>query len=71
MGMVDAGPAARLDRYIGYYQPYYNSHVALDKDTAVQEEVRQVAHEVAAGVRDLRAGRLRQPDPRITPPRPK
>jgi multimeric flavodoxin WrbA len=71
MGMVDAGTAAKLDRYVGYYQPYYNSHDALDKDTAMQEEVRQVARAVAAGVRDLRAGRLRQPDPRTKPPRPK
>ena len=37
MGMVDAGRVATLDMYIGYFQPYYNSHDALDKDTAVQE----------------------------------
>jgi len=36
MGLIDAGAAARLDRYIGYYEPYYNSHDALDEDHAVQ-----------------------------------
>ena len=41
MGLIDAGAAAKLDRYIGYYEPYYNSHDALDKDKAVQEEVTQ------------------------------
>jgi multimeric flavodoxin WrbA len=43
MGLIDAGAAARLDRYIGYYEPYATSHEALDRDVAVQEEVRNVA----------------------------
>ena len=58
MGLIDAGAHARLDRYIGYYEPYYNSHDALDKDNAVQEEVRNVARAVAAAVTQLRAGTL-------------
>ena len=40
MGLIDAGPQARLDRYIGYYEPYATSHAALDRDDGVQEEVR-------------------------------
>jgi multimeric flavodoxin WrbA len=71
MGMIDAGASAKLDRYIGYYEPYYNSHDALDKDKALQEEVRNVARSVVAAVRELRAGRLSQPDKRTKPPRPK
>lgn len=71
MGMIDAGAASRLDRYIGYFEPYYNSHDALDADTAVQEEVRNVARSVVAAVEELRAGRLSQPDKRTKPPRPK
>ncbi len=71
MDMVDAGPVAKLDRYIGFYQPYCNSHEALDKATAVQDEVREVARAVAAAVTELRAWRLRPPDPRIAAPRPK
>ena len=71
MGMIDAGAAAKLDRYIGYYEPYYNSHDILDKDDAVQEEVRNVARSVVSAVKELRAGRLSQPDKHIKWPRPK
>ena len=71
MGLIDAGSAAKLDRYIGYYAPYYNSHEALDKDEAVQEEVRNVARSVVSAVKELRAGRLSQPDKHIKSPRPK
>ncbi len=71
MGMIDAGAGARLDRYIGYYEPYYNSHVALDQDKAVQEETRNVARAVVQAVKQLRSGALTQPDQRIDPPRPK
>src|SRR3954468_12563388 len=42
MGLVDAGTQARLDRYIGYYESYALSHETLDRDLAVQEEVRNV-----------------------------
>ncbi|MEO8509440.1 MAG: flavodoxin family protein [Betaproteobacteria bacterium] len=71
MGLIPAGAAAKLDRYVGYYEPYYTSHDALDRDTAVQEEVRNVARAVVSAVRELRAGTLSQPDRGIVPPRPK
>ena len=71
MGLVDAGAHARLDRYIGYYQPYALSHDALDQDSAVQEEVRNVARSVAAAVRELRAGRLQDIGRKLQAPRPK
>lgn len=71
MGLIDAGAPARLDRYIGYYEPYFNSHDALDKDTDVQEETRQAALAVAQAVVALRAGRLQAVQPRTTRPRPK
>jgi multimeric flavodoxin WrbA len=71
MGLIDAGAAARLDRYIGYYEPYYNSHDTLDRDEDVQEEVRNVARSVVSAVADLRAGRLSQPDNGVKAPRPK
>jgi len=71
MGLIDAGAAAKLDRYIGYYEPYYNSHEALDEDKAVQEEARNVARSVVQAVTELRAGRLSQPDKRVKAPRPK
>jgi multimeric flavodoxin WrbA len=71
MGLVDAGPKARLDRFIGYYEPYFNSHDALDADSRVQEEVRNVARAVAHAVGELRAGRLGQPEGKLSDPRPK
>jgi multimeric flavodoxin WrbA len=71
MGLVDAGPPALLDRFIGYYEPYATSHEALDRDLAVQEEARNVARAVAHAVRELRAGRLQEMVPRLVRPRPK
>jgi len=57
MGFIDAGFQSRLDRYIGYYEPSATSHVALDKDTAFQDETRNVARAVAKAVAELRADR--------------
>ncbi|MCM5681752.1 flavodoxin family protein [Schlegelella sp. S2-27] len=71
MGLIDAGPSARLDRYIGYYRPYATSHEELDRDLDVQEEVRNVARAVANAVAELRAGRLSAPDRALQRPRPK
>jgi multimeric flavodoxin WrbA len=71
MGLIDAGFMAKLDRYVGYYEPYYNSHDTLDKDEALQEEVRNVARSVVSAVKALRTGDLGRPNPGIKPPRPK
>jgi multimeric flavodoxin WrbA len=71
MGLIGAGAKARLDRYIGYYQPYATSHEALDTDSAVQEEVRNVARAVAEAVAQLRAGTLSQTGSALASPRPK
>ena len=71
MGLIDAGKQSRLDRYIGYYKPYATSHDELDQDKETQEEVRNVARAVAVAVRELRAGKLSQPDARIESPRQK
>src|SRR5690242_8861373 len=61
MGLIDAGGRARLDRYIGYWEPYATSHDALDADRAVREETRQVARAVAQVTREMRAGRIAMP----------
>jgi multimeric flavodoxin WrbA len=71
MGLIDAGPAARLDRMICYYGSYAESHDGLDHETAFQEEVRNVARALAEAVGELRAGRLTQPGKRLKSPRPK
>lgn len=52
-----AGAAAELDRYIGYWEPYATSHVELDKDLSVQEEVRQAARTLAEAVLAKRENR--------------
>jgi len=71
MELTDAGTQARLDRYLGYYEPYATSHNAMDKDEAFQEEVRNVARAVAQAVRLLRTGALPRPDEGVRSPRPK
>jgi multimeric flavodoxin WrbA len=71
MGLVDAGAAARLGRYIGYFKPYATSHDELDADTAIFEEVRNVARAVTEAVGEMRAGRLSIPDAKLTEPRRK
>ena len=71
MGLVDAGAKARLDRFIGYYEPYATSHDALDRDKDVQEEVRNVARAVVTAVREARNGKLSVPDAKLESPRPK
>ena len=71
MGLIDAGSKARLDRFVGYYEPYATSHDTLDADKAMQAEVRNVASAVACAVAQLRAGTLSQPDRDLVQPRPK
>ena len=71
MGLVDAGPKARLDRFVGYYEPYATSHDTLDGDSDVQQEVRNVARAVAEAVVELRAGTLSATGAALEQPRPK
>jgi multimeric flavodoxin WrbA len=71
MGLIDAGPMARLDRFIGYYAPYATSHDALDDDSGMQQEVRNAAQALAQAIGELRKGTLHQPDRGLKPPRPK
>jgi len=71
MGLIGAGTQGVFDRYVGYYESYADSHRTLDRDTALQEEVRNAARAVAQAVRDIRAGRLQPPDRALRRPRPK
>ena len=70
MGLIDAGAQTRLDRYIGYFESYAESHEALDKDLAIQEEARNVGKAVLDTVQALRTGKLKLPA-RLRSPRPK
>jgi len=71
MGLIDAGAQARLDRFIGYYESYAESHEAYDRDLAFQQEVTNVATAVAVAVKLLRQGLLSIPDAGIHRPRQK
>ena len=71
IGLISAGHAAELDRYVGYYKPYATSHDDLDEDTAFQAEVRNAARSLMQAVKLMRRGRLPQPDARLTEIRPK
>ena len=71
MGLIDAGAMAKLDRFVGYFESYAQSHEVLDIDTAFQEEVRNAARSVSFAVQELRAGRWSQPEQRLRRPRPK
>jgi multimeric flavodoxin WrbA len=71
MGLQDAGAQGVLDRYIGYFAPYATSHEALDRDTAMQEETRNVARAVASAVAELRIRQHQPPRQVLSRPRPK
>jgi multimeric flavodoxin WrbA len=63
--------ASSIDRYIGYYEPYATSHQALDRDHALQTEVRNAAKTLLQAVALARSGKLVQPGDGLTDPRPK
>jgi hypothetical protein len=71
MHLIPAAPSAQLDRYIGYYEPYATSHDALDRDTAVQVEVKNAASSLATAVLLTRAGKFPVADRGLDDPRPK
>jgi multimeric flavodoxin WrbA len=71
LGLIKAGTSGALARYIGYFEPYATSHDELDKDEAVQEEVRNAARSLVETVRQIRGGMLRQPDASLAPAREK
>lgn len=71
MHMESAGTEAELDRYIGYWKPYATSNDELDRDTAVQEEVRNAARTLCEALSAQRAGRLHQSGQSLKEPRPK
>ena len=71
MQLCPAGPAAELDRYIGYWKPYATSHDELDADVAIQEEVRNAAHTLLEGVQLNLAGKFPIAGGDLKPPRQK
>ena len=70
-GLIPAGSLAEVDRYIGYWEPYATSHAALDRDHAVQEEVRNAARTLMEALVGRRAGRQVGAGERLSEPRQK
>jgi multimeric flavodoxin WrbA len=71
MDLAPAGVNAEIDRYIGYWEPYATSHEALDKDQAIQDEVRNAALTLAEAAHANHAGALMMPGQGLKPPRQK
>jgi multimeric flavodoxin WrbA len=71
MRLEPAGTQAVIDRYIGYMEPYATSHEALDRDTAVQKETRNVAMALVEAIRLRRDGKYARPGADLKDPRPK
>ncbi len=71
IGMIAAGRRSQIDSYIGYLGTYAENHLDLDRDEGIQEDVRNAARALVAGVKLQRAGILPQPDAGIHEARPK
>jgi len=71
MGLIQAGPSAVLDAWIGYYRPYATSHEDLDADPDIFVLVRNAALALAEMVAQIRWGRYRPPDAKLHSPRQK
>lgn len=71
MGLVQAGPAAAPDLFIGYYRPYATSHEDLDADPDVFATVRNAALSLANMVEQLRSGEYHAPNAGLHNPREK
>lgn len=71
IGMVQAGPQAALDTWIGWYKPYATSHEDLDADEALFVQVQQAALSLANMVQQMRTGTYRPPHAGLHSPREK
>jgi len=71
IGMVQAGPQAALDTWIGWYKPYATSHQDLDEDEDLFVQVQQAALSLANMVQQIRAGAYRPPNAGLHSPREK
>ncbi|MBC8067482.1 MAG: flavodoxin family protein [Deltaproteobacteria bacterium] len=71
LGLVQAGPQSVVARYLGYLQPYATGHAELDRDAALQQEVRNAAASLGAAVQAIRRGEPPSPMPLRPDPRPK
>ena len=71
IGMIQAGPSALIDTWIGWYKPYATSHQDLDEDQDLFVEVGQAALSLANMVGQIRSGAYHPPDAGQHAPREK
>jgi multimeric flavodoxin WrbA len=71
MELISVGRAGEADGYVGYMGPYATSHVALDKDRAFQQEVRNAARSLGNAIKLARAGKFDDPGWDVEDPIPK
>lgn len=71
IGMIQAGPAAALDTWIGWYRPYATSHEDLDGDQELFVQVEQAATSLANMVKQIRSGAYHAPNEGLHAPREK
>jgi multimeric flavodoxin WrbA len=68
IGMIEAGPMAVLDTFIGWYKPYATSHDELDKDQDTFIQVGNAAKSLANMVKQLRSGEYHSPNKGLANP---
>lgn len=71
IGMIQAGPSATLDTWIGWYRPYATSHEDLDADEDTFIQVEQAALSLANMVKQIRSGAYQPPNAGLHSPREK
>jgi multimeric flavodoxin WrbA len=71
IGMVQAGPLAAVNTWIGWYEPYATSHDALDRSPETFVEVEQAALSLSRLVGQLRDGTFEPPNLGLHGPRQK
>ncbi len=71
IGLVQAGPLAAIDSFIGWYEPYATSHADLDRDRPLFTQVEQAAISLSRMVKQLRSGTYHAPDAGMRSPRQK
>ena len=71
LGMVQAGPAAALDTWIGWYRPYATSHADLDADADLFTQVEHAARSLVAMAAQMRSGAYVSPSAGLHNPRKK
>jgi multimeric flavodoxin WrbA len=71
IGMIQAGPQAALDTWIGWYRPYATSHEDLDADEETFVQVQNAALSLANMVNQIRTGAYQAPQAGLHSPREK